>query len=500
MTRLNDDQERDAVSRILPDVFSQSLETSVAAVRALAAIMASLEPDDLPGLEQVVRSAWRSACREPDIVLAVLRDDAGPGADLLGLLSFHPSGYVRESAVRRLAALAGGSELRYLLLRRNDWVSQVREAARDAIRERIRTDSVVAFARSFCLVDRLEVSQRGDRESLIGGLAHIFAATPGVEAILAALASGSRRNRRALIRFAIEHVPAGLSAVIACGVTMADDLIRMWATPLVPQALDGPQALLTLQRLANDPSPAVRREALTALARAFPGERERALERGVLDRSAAVRDICRFLLGRPNADFVRAYRSVISEASSPRLLASAIASLAEVGTASDAGSVAPYLAHSNSSVRRVAVKCVMRLAGDGFAERVASMLIDPSRGVSAAARNSLRNHVRMIGAPRLDEIFAEAARHTRLNIVPLFAALPKWQSIPRLLKVAAGSDKQVADAARRFIRDWNRQYNRSSASPSERELEALAVAFKAAESVLDAGTVREIRFAMSVFK
>src|SRR6185312_3917797 len=61
--------------------------------------------------------------------LSVFRGAEATAAAVIGAASFHASGHVREAAVRLLDEVETGAELRFLLIRLNDWVPAVRSAA-----------------------------------------------------------------------------------------------------------------------------------------------------------------------------------------------------------------------------------------------------------------------------------------------------------------------------------------------------------------------------------
>lgn len=403
--------------------------------------------------------------------------------------SLHPSGYTREEAVNLLAGVYDGTELPFLLLRLNDWVPQVRTAALAAVRRRIRAEYAEQFARCFALVDRLRRAERADHAPLLAAIAHLVATPRGQAAMLRVLATGPRRTARAAAAFLIEHPPADPAPLIENGLASADPLIRIRILQLVTGDVSA------LQRLAQDPSPLVRREALRALVHAAPDASREVLERALLDASGIVREVALTALAIDARAF---YRSAIARGATPRKLAAAIAGLGRTGVAEDAGIAAPFLTHPGASVRRAAVKCVMRLAAERFAERIAELLHDSSPAVSAAARTALRPDPP--AASRLWELFLTApSPHARRNAVHLFTELPKWQSITRLLDVAATGDEELSALAVRYVADWNRHYGRRQSAPARGEAEAVAAALARAERRLDATIAREIRFALEAF-
>lgn len=492
--------DQSPLRELLDGMFSPSAGTGIAAVEAIGRKLAGVVADELRAAEEGIRRRWRSGYREPPFFEALLRDPGRPACGVLGLFSFHPSGYVREAAVRRLAAPADGSALRFLLLRLNDWVAEVREAALAAVLDQVREDRAAAFGRDFVLVERALRTERAGLASLAGALAGMLATAEAQTAALAAAEAESRRSARAVVRFLLDRVPGAGKVVVARGMTARDDVIRAWVVPWARRVLPPEEALAVLRRLAADPSVAVRRESLKEMHLAFPGEARPFLERAVLDVSASVREASRLLLKESGIDFRSVYRDAVRTAARARPLAAALAGLAEVGSAPQAQDVAPHLTDPRATVRRAAVQSVMRLAGETFAARVAGLLEDASPAVSAAARNELRQYAPLVGQARL--LLASAAspyRHTRLHVVPLLAALPKWQSITCLIHETGAEDEERASLARQYISVWNRQYNRSQRLPSRQEVEDLLAALSAAGPALDKTISDEIRFAVRPF-
>lgn len=496
--RLGEAGEPAAIPSLVADVFWVSRITA-AATEAVAALLPRVAIDDLQWLDHEVRAAWPNSFPNGATVDDALRAAGRHRATILALLSFHPNGYVREEVVERLARSREGWELPYLLVRLNDWVPQVRQRARTAVLDRVRDKYASEFARSFSLLTRLALARRTDSSDVLERVSRLLLTASGRSAMLTVIRQGTRTTARAAVRFLIDHAADDLAPVIDAGLAHEDQVIRAWVARVVARALPTGDAQATLRKLVMDASPAVRRESLLGLAKSFPQEASQALHRAVLDRSGSVRDAARYFL--KDVDFRAIYRNAIEAANAPRPLASAIAGLTEVGETPDARIAVPHLSHSSSIVRRAALRCVMRCNGDAFSERIAEMLQDPSRAVSAAARNALRAHARNLGLARLENLFtASVAQHARVNALHLMAALPKWQSIIGLLRAAAVDDENVASLARKYVHQWNRQFNRSQTSPSPREIDEMTAAFATASAVLDQRTVQEIRFAMATLQ
>jgi HEAT repeat protein len=455
---------------------------------AVAALCARLGPDDLPWVDEAVRAAWRAwGVHTLDPAFPALR-------------SVHPDGFVREEAVRQLARSEDGSEVPWLLLRVNDWVAQVRDAAREAVSARVRDEYAAHFARNFLLVDRLAIARRGDHAPLMEAIRELLATPFARPAVLDPMRKGSRQTGRAIFRFLLERVPAdGFRSALDAGLGSDDAVVRAWAARAIPRIVPAGEARPILRRLTADSSPLVRRETLDAILHSFPDEGPH-VEPLLLDRSASVRERARFLLRDRGIDYEDLYRRAIDTAATPRHLAIAIGALAEVGTPGDAAIVASHLSNAGANVRRAAVKGVIRLGGEGFAVRVAGMLEDPSPAVSGAARRALRPHAAAVGMERLWSIFESSpAQHVRLNALHVMSTLPKWQRILCFVRAAKIADQAVASMARHYAGEWNRHYNRGHAVPSARELGELTAAVAASRAALGERIATEIEFTIRSF-
>jgi hypothetical protein len=150
--------------------------------------------------------------------LSVLRSPDATAAVLIGAASFHASGYVRGAAVRLLDEIETGVELRYLLIRLNDWVPVVRSAAQRAVQRRLKSGYAVAFARNIDLIERLLHWERADHTVLLRWIVEYLREGEGVHAVECALDSADVRQRRLLYALLL----AADRMVVLIVISMAD--------------------------------------------------------------------------------------------------------------------------------------------------------------------------------------------------------------------------------------------------------------------------------------
>lgn len=140
---------------------SPDQDVRTTAANGIGHLFSSVEPLDYLQLDQSMRnwteyeslpnSPWRRLT--PEELLELSRLPYGNLA--LGLAAMHWSGYVREAAVERLAEVTDGSELPFLLLRVNDWVTAVRTRAAQALLSKTVPGYGEHFFRNLALIEWL---------------------------------------------------------------------------------------------------------------------------------------------------------------------------------------------------------------------------------------------------------------------------------------------------------------------------------------------------------
>lgn len=215
---------------------------------------------------------------------------------LVGYASFQPSGYVREEAVRLLSRIDTGDELRFLLIRLNDWVAPVRLAAERAVLERLRPANARAFADSSGLLQRLPGWSRASLQ--VAELAASMFAGPEPQALLEEeLFSPDPEVRRGAGRILSSIESVNWPELLVRSPRFPDVGVRQWLARI--GASRASQASMPgLLVLARDPVASVRTVALEGLVTLAARETPELLTAALVDRSPAIRDLARFHFGR----------------------------------------------------------------------------------------------------------------------------------------------------------------------------------------------------------
>jgi hypothetical protein len=494
----------------LPSVLALALsrdpDVRGAAAEAIHGYLSVLQPRDLVALDDALRRGyhWSTAQDRPSwdgvrpTDIDRLRGGGAHTASVLGLASFHPSGYVRELAVRALAGLTGGAELPYLLIRLNDWVGVVQEAAGAAVRARLTRDYAPRLVRSLWLLARLERGARTEHKALVEEARRLLSSLEWRPALHDALDSTDRWLRRMCCELLMGTPGPDMPGVIRRAVWDEDTVIRVRAAERAEAVLSVDEMLGLLPVLRRDPFMPVRREALRLWVRYRPQDADAELRRVLFDRHATIREVARYHLRRRGFEgFGELYRSVLGSRGDGPKVRAALYGLSEVGDRDDLDLVEQFLAHRSPGIRKAAVVALGRLAPDAPASLFLGAMEDPSAGVSKAARHALAIRRGGVGAEELWDVFRRTPEeHVRNNALSLLAGLGKWESIGWIIRACGVEDEPIAVMARQHLRRWLDRFNRNQTQPTRDQLQRTAQALDTASEAIGRDSERMLRFLM----
>jgi len=424
------------------------------------------------------------------LVLAPLRR-LGGGTAALGAASFHPSGFVREAAVRALADVWSGDELRFLLIRRNDWVEPVRRAATAALDARVGAWNAALFLPELALVERLAECGRDDHLPFVRAVRTLLRDEAATRIVLVGrIGATDAATRRPAFCALTDGVGAWPEDVRRAAQRSPDGTLRAAAV----RAAAASDAGAAVAAALRDPFGAVVAQALFVADERLPSsDWAAALDRAVTDRRATVRSAARWILGKRGvSDFAERYRRLLATPDAASL-DGALSGLGETGDASDAPRIADFLEHARPRIRRAAVAAWTRTADVSDSGPLVRAIEDSSRAVSVRARSAL------LGRPSRGAFDACArlvrdgrSPHVRFNALVVVAAGDWWSAGPVLLAACASDDVALSESARLFVRAWSTR--RSVPAGTAGAIDALRAAVADVEDRIDAADLRRIRW------
>ena len=356
-------------------LYGRSDRASGVAAGTIQEIVDRCGPLELAQLDWTVRrvSEWRGPAVPAINLVAVARGLTG----VLGVMSFHASGHVREAAVRILGTSLDPQALPFLLIRLNDWVSPVRAAATEVVRDRLVPSHVATLVWCLPLIYRLREQSRGDHEQVVQAMLDLLRRPECRSELQAGLRARDRQTRHLSFKLLAEGGGSDLVGVMEAASHAEDTTLRLRAAQWLREHLVAESLQAALDRLLEDRFMPVRREALYGFVERLPGWAKGRLRAGLLDPHVSIRELARFHLRGPGeTDHAELYRRLLNAPDGT--LAVAIAGLGETGVAADAPAVSKYLADADPRVRRAAVRSLSRLDPDGHNGELLAAVADES--------------------------------------------------------------------------------------------------------------------------
>lgn len=494
-----------AIIDIIPFILDKSPDVAKAAARSVHKLLAATTIREIVWLDQFQRRGWPCSGDyryewhklSPDR-LKVFERFGYASVSLFEFATFHRQGYVREAAVNRLAQITDGSELPFLLLRLNDWVTNVRDAAYAAIRSRLTPNYAPRFIGNLALVSGLEQATRSDHKQLVQTIYQLLQTAECRAMLIESLRSEDRWIKRASFKLAWNSNEPDLPEILRMALDEKDTVVRMWAAKRVGSAFTGAVLDYFREVMKRNKFMPIRREALRILARQDSPELLAELQTALLDTHASMRGEARYHLRQLNKiDLAAFYRDHLSAGED---LYSVISGLGETGARSDDHLIAPYTSHHSGKIRAAAIRALAKLNRNADVEIFITALEDEVPHVSYQALRVLAEKASVINADRIWELFRSAAHaHVKRNALSLIARLSKWDSIPYLVQAVRDPDNNIRVMSKTAIQRWLKHFNKSFSSPTSEQLANFDNALSQSHNLLDDQTAEELRFTIRSF-
>ncbi|HKV61311.1 MAG TPA: hypothetical protein VJO16_05320 [Candidatus Acidoferrum sp.] len=466
---------------LLPILIIGDRTAILASASAIHSLLQQLKPADFAQFDEFVRqgySEWRVR-REPWYTMKAkdvghLASLGATSISILGIASFHTNGYVREAAVRELGKTETGAELPFLFIRANDWVPQIRSAARDLLLKRIRPDYVPRLLAWLPLALRLVKMSRDDHSTVVEAIRALLSSPGAREALQEEFESKDLFVRRFCFELAMNSNETDRLSVLQSAFGQSDPEVRKVAVRKLRGTTpsDASKRIL-LEAISNNYAP-VRREALLIFAEQYPEEAAQRFQSALLDVNLIVREGAQYYFQKKsNLDLRAFYSGALQNSNLPQLCA-AVAGLGETGLPKDSQPLERFLRDQSSRVRAAALHAIAKLNFDAYFEEFVLALDDASSKVTAEALRALCKKPNLVGGQRLWEIYDRCSHpHGKRRALFLLARINKWDSIAFLVQSLTNQDDSFVDLGQKYISRWFARYNRSFATPTAEQISRL---------------------------
>jgi HEAT repeat protein len=495
-----------AIPDLLPMFISGSKELARACAKSIHQLMGKLAPADFARFDELIRLSYAYwlgyrerwyHIRPQDVAYFAGQDETA--VSLLGIASSHWNGFVRERAIDELAKINDGRELPFLLLRANDWVPQVRTAAKTALLSRLRPDYGRHLFAWVLLLTRLRRTRRQNQSEIIQGVERLFE----TEEMRPLLQEGLDSPDRFVQRFCFERAWNGhgldFSAVVRTGLSQADSYIRLMAVKRLAEILPNDSVKGLLIQARNDRFMPVRREALRIYAEKYSNSANQELERALFDRSVSVRQEAQYFLKRTGRDLRALYSEALNESGAE--VRWAILGLGETGLPEDAELLERFLSGPSMKLRAAAVHAIAKLdVQNAFVESFLQALADRDKKIAREGWFALSKRVNAVGAARLWGIYKRCGSTVgKRGTLFLLARTNKWDSICFMIQALEDQDDFFVDLSRRYISRWFARYNRTFTRPTTEQISNIRNGLNKYGLLLSGETKRALESVLGAF-
>ena len=384
-------------------------------------------------------------------------------AELLG----HWDGYVREAAVKRAAVIGGAGAMAAILPRLNDWVPQVRDAARSAVLALLPLASSDEQLGCMACIWRLRRFSRWNHEEWIARARVELARVLDLGLLLSTLNSTDPLLARGSFQLLLEGQLVPLSELLEIALASRVDVVMAVQAAHLALGAPGDERDRLLRRALGSRFGTVRAVALRGLLEHAPDAVALA-RNALLDVQGAVRSFAQYYLRQNGQEPAAFYCDLLRNAGAGRREV-----CIAIAACSDLALVRARIASHFPSVRSTAYTAWLRLAPNEKDDIARHALSDDSRANRALACRMITR----LGAYVPFEVAMEILRDRKdLPAVLALARQRKWDWLETLVREAWRVDEGGIEwkLLEHSMRDWLNHARRAYERPNDAQKARLA--------------------------
>ncbi|MDR2898086.1 MAG: HEAT repeat domain-containing protein [Spirochaetaceae bacterium] len=470
-------------------------ESKLAAAKVLSEILETLSFDEIIRVDEQIRSTtsmeWYCDWRKLDIKTFFTPSmNTRERRAVIVFASFNLNGFIREQAVCLMQKYDG--TLPYIILRQNDWVTQVRQAAAEVFSYRLQRVSDGELFSALPFIAKLMRGGRVNHREYTERLFAELAAPKHRAALLKGLESKNSSIRRICINVLFDIHPPKFELVFEQLNHESDPFLRS----MIFRKLNtfGQNLHKVSIAFLQDPYPANRLLAFHYLIDTGANNILAIAESLLLDKNSRVRNSAERVIQThiPNFDFRRFYLNNFDDYS-----AVVISALGEKGESADVSKIADYLKDHRISVVKTAMISLMKLDTKTYSPVITEMLEDSRVGIVKTAMH-LVIKTNCPDYERIRELFNNTIyEHTKLKCMDILFTASKWSSLTYMLSAVSIDTERIRKKSLEAINQWLCNFNRSYTVPSEKQVTDIREWIHSLQGVLPAKVETELLYMLS---
>ena len=298
--------EPGAIPTIANALFSSNKEIHNAAASAIAHLLPLVPSLDLIRLANVLGSVYFDyvAFHWNELLPATAESYLAKTRNVAvgNLLSLHKNGYVRHVATRFLAEVETGEELRFLLIRTNDWVHAISTDAQASVSEKSKKpDYSRHFVEQTDLIFHLRIYKRRELGDSVLQYVDLLVQPECRRELQNAIVSCDKQTRRSLINDLLERDGEHRAETIRIGLESSDPIVRLRCLKRAKGILSDEESNELADKMMNAKFGPIREEAYELKA-SLSENPDNVWKDGLFDKCRSIRESATFYLKKANID------------------------------------------------------------------------------------------------------------------------------------------------------------------------------------------------------
>ncbi len=371
---------------------------------------------------------------------------------LFGIVSLNHSGYVREKALYYLDSISSSNKLPYILLRLNDWVSVVREKAKEIFETILPKISILDLIKHYRLIEWLGQTTRIDLKDVQNSIYNKICAPENREQLLSEMKQARFKERLFCWKVLRDEIKKDLTLIEKAIQDPAPE-IRQWAAGNLPQN----ELMSTrISQLLYDKAVRVKYAALKAIPKDQWLDYKVFFENAIYDNSRSIREYSRFVLRKISDidDFSSFYRERLKQNIKPDI--GSIMGLAETGNKKDTEILRKFLKDDRSKIRASIFLAFYKLNVEGVENLYIEGLNDAGKPCKACA-NILSDRLPS-DIDRVYEIFKEGNTKTKKAALKVLNAQGQLEALRYILEAMLDENEEIKNLASNYLEQWISRY------------------------------------------
>ncbi|MCT4542211.1 MAG: hypothetical protein N4A63_01575 [Vallitalea sp.] len=394
---------------------------------------------------------------------------------ILSVLTLHPNGYIREDALKKLSEMEDGFKIKFIMIRVNDWVKEIRILAKKELIKCIKDEYLKDIVECLPIIDRMNNWGRDNYSDILFKLEDFIIKQRNYDLLLDSYKNSEERLvKRKLFKYLLE-INTTVNLIINIGLKSKDIIILRTTIKKIDEIVNKDNIELIFKALKQNKNVTCKIAAIDILEKMSVPDIDKVLIPFIYSKSYKLRDYARYKLNKKEIkNFREMYLDEINE--NNYNLYGIISGIKETGIHEDVKCILKYINHENVKIRKLVLSTVYNLNSNEGIRYTLDKLISDNISESNNARRCLENDIVSVDENIIFELF-EFERyedHVYMNIIKLINKYSKWSAITNLLRVLKISSSTYIPIINDEIELWINKFNRSFISPRKEQVEYIS--------------------------